>query len=128
MKKQDKVLYPDLSYKIVGCLFEIHRNLGSNHREFRYQNALKQEFLSKNIKFNTQVPFNVLYKEKVVGKNLVDFVIEDKIILEIKAGRYFRKKDFEQALEYLKTSKLKLAILANFKKNGVQFYRVLNDR
>ena len=128
MNKDSKVLYPQLSYLIVGCLFEVHKNLGSNHREKRYQNALKEEFISKKIHFKEQIPFDVFYKGKKIGKNLVDFVIEEKVILEIKAGRYFRKSDFEQTLEYLRTSNMKLAILANFKKNGVQFYRVLNDK
>ena len=128
MENQQKVIYPELSYKIVGCLFEVYKNLGSNHKEKYYQQALKQEFADKKINFKEQVINKIFYKSKVIGTQYFDFIIEDKIILEIKVGRFFKKDHFEQILDYLKSTNLKLGIIANFKKDGVQFYRVLNDQ
>ena len=122
----NKVIYPVLSYKVVGCLFDVYKNLGGNHKEKFYQNALKEEFKIKGIKFKEQVFVKTFYKGKNIGLNYLDFLIEDKVILEIKVGRFFRKNHFEQILEYLKTSHLKLGIIAVFKKDEVQFYRVLN--
>lgn len=127
MDKKDKVIYPELSYRIVGCLFEVYKELGSNHKEKFYQKAIRREFESKKIKFQEQLPIKLNYKGKAIGINFLDFLIEDKIILEIKTGRFFRKNHFEQVLDYLKSSNLKLGIIANFKKDGVQCYRILND-
>ncbi|MDO8686609.1 MAG: GxxExxY protein [Candidatus Berkelbacteria bacterium] len=127
MDNQQKVIYPELSYKIVGCLFEVYKNLGSNHKEKLYQQALKQEFADNKINFKEQVINKIIYKGRVIGTQYFDFIIEDKIILEIKAGRFFKKDHFEQILDYLKSTNLRLGIIANFKKDGVQFYRVLNQ-
>lgn len=125
---EQKVIYPKLSYQVVGCLFEVYKDLGPNHREKLYQNALRQEFSKNRIEFQAQLPLRVRYKNSIIGNNYLDFLVDKKIILEIKTGSYFRKKSFEQILDYLKSSKLKLGILAYFTQDGVKFYRVLNNK
>lgn len=121
-----EIVYPELSYKIVGCLFEVYKNLGSNHREKYYQKALKEEFIKENIKFSEQFPVAIIYKGKKIGQNFLDFLIDDRIVLEIKSGPYFRKDYLDQLLSYLKAAHLKLGIIANFTRSGVKFHRVLN--
>jgi len=121
-----ELIYPELSYKIVGCLFEVYKNIGPNHRERYYQNALKEEFLKRKIKFQEQFPIKITYKDKKIGQNYFDFLIDDKIILEIKTGPYFKKDYLDQLLSYLKATYLKLGIIANFTRNGVKFHRVIN--
>jgi GxxExxY protein len=124
--KDEKVIYPELSYKIVGCLFEVYNELGSNHREKYYQSAVEQELINAGIGYNKELKADLRYKNKIVGKNYFDFLIDDKIVLEIKVGSYFKKKDFEQVLDYLKTSGYKLGIVGLFKKDEVKFFRILN--
>lgn len=126
INKEEKVIYPELSYKIIGCLFEVYNECGGGHRENYYQNAIKHELELKTIKFKEQVMVDLKYKDKIIGKNFLDFLIEDKIILEIKVGEYFSKNNLKQILDYLKSTKMKLGIIANFTNDGLKFYRVLN--
>lgn len=125
-KSSGKLIYPDLSYRIVGCLYNVYNNLGPNHKEKIYQNALSEELKIAKLKFKEQVYYNLKYKDRFIGKVFFDFLIDGKIVLEIKSSRYFKKKDFEQVLGYLKASNLKLAIIACFTKDKVKTYRVLN--
>lgn len=125
-ENKSKLIYPELSYKIIGCLFEVYNECGGGHRENYYQKALKCEFELKEIKFKEQVMVDLKYKDKTIGKNFLDFLIEDKIILEIKIGEYFSKNNLKQILDYLKLTDLKLGIIANFTNDGLKFYRVLN--
>lgn len=121
-----EIIYPELSYKIVGCLFNVYKVMGPNHREKYYQKAIKEEFIKKKMKFCEQYPVSIMYNNKKIGQNYFDFLVEDKIILEIKSGPYFKINYLDQLVSYLKTANLKLGIIANFTRNGVKFHRVLN--
>ena len=122
----NRVIYPDLSYRIVGILFSVHNELGSGHHEKYYQKALSKALKSTKIKFEEQVRADLIYEGEKVGNYFLDFLIENKIILEIKRGDYFPSHYYQQVNAYLKTTGLKLAILANFSSNGVKFKRILN--
>lgn len=125
---QDKVIYKELSYQIIGILFNVYNELGYGHSEKYYYKAINKELLLQNIKFQSQVYFKLTYKEEVIGKYFLDYIIEDKIVLEMKKGDHFAKKNIEQIMSYLKATNLKLAILANFTSKGVKYYRLLNDK
>lgn len=125
LKKED-ILYPELSYKIVGAAFDVYNTLGPGYHEKYYQRALLEEFKNYNLKFEKEVPYKVVYKGTLIGRNYLDFLIDDKIIVEIKKGSYFSKRHIEQILNYLKISKKKLAILINFGSYGVSFKRIIN--
>lgn len=120
------VIYPKLSYEIVGCLFEVFKKLGFGHREKYYQNAVSEELLRQNIPFREQISYSLNYKNKIIGKVILDFLIANKIILELKVGNYFRKENIDQVYSYLKANNLKLGIIANFTRDGVKFKRILN--
>lgn len=124
---EDKIIHKELSYKIVGVLFEVFEELGYGYKESCYQKAIERGLKIKNIPHKSQVPFKLAYKGQVIGKIYLDFLIDGKIILEIKKGNYFGRKNIEQILNYLKMTGLKLAILANFTPNGVKFLRILNS-
>ena len=121
-----EVVYPQLSYQIVGCAYEVYNSLGKGFPEKYYQKALAIELKSKDIKFKEQVYYSLEYKEELVGKNYFDFLIDDKIIIEIKQGNHFSKGHFDQITRYLKVSNLKLGLLINFSSEGVQVKRILN--
>ncbi len=125
LKRQD-LIYPELSYKIVGCAFDVYNSLGSGHHEKYYQRALVEAFSNQKLSFSEQVHFQLSYKGKVIGRNFLDFLVEDKIVVEIKKSERFSKTHIDQVMEYLKLSNLELAILINFGSQGVIFKRIIN--
>ena len=125
LKRQD-LLYPDLSYEIIGCAYEVFNELGSGHSEKYYQRALSILFKQKKWLFQEQVYFPLKFKGEIIGKNFIDFVVDDKIVVEIKKVDRYSKAHIDQVLNYLKISELKLAILINFGKEGVSFKRIIN--
>jgi GxxExxY protein len=125
LRRKDLV-YPELSYQILGILFEVWVKLGFGHKERIYQKAIAEEFKSVDLKFREGLPAKIYYKNNLVGIYYFDFLIEDKIILEIKVRNYFSKKDIEQLYSYLKAKNLKLGIIAHFTRTGVKFKRIVN--
>jgi GxxExxY protein len=121
-----KLLYPELSYKITGLLFEIYNQLGPGHKEKYYENALRLSFQEHNILFQQQLYTPLEFKGKAVGKYYLDFLIEDKIVLELKQGNYFSQQNIQQVLQYLRTSNLQLGIIAQFTSNSVKIKRIVN--
>ncbi len=120
------LLYPELSYQIIGVLFDVFVNLGFGYKENQYQKAIEIGLKDSDIKYNKELPVKISYKNNFITTVYLDFLIADKIILEIKQGNYFNKKDIEQIYNYLKSTNLKLGILARFTKSGVKFKRVVN--
>ncbi len=120
------LIYPDLSYKIIGSLFEVFNELGYSYRETYYQRAIAKLFGKLGIKFQEQVNFPIKFKQEIIGRGICDFLIENKIILEIKRGDRFSIQDIQQLFGYLKARSLKLGILARFSSRGLKFKRILN--
>ena len=127
MSQEDKVIYKELSYNIVGILFDVSNELGFGCQEKYYDDAVAKALGLKQIKFKRQIPFNIKYKDNIIGKARLDFLIEDKIVLELKVGKYFTKQSFNQVKGYLKATNKKLAIMAIFTFKGVRFIRILNE-
>jgi GxxExxY protein len=123
---REDLLYPELSCKIIGCAFEVFNQLGPGHAEKTYHAALALSFKDKGISFNEQVYFPVKFMGKVVGRNFFDFLVDDKIIIEIKKNVRYSKVHLDQVSNYLQVSNLKLAILINFMIDGVTSKRIIN--
>lgn len=124
--RRNDLIEPELSYEVVGCAYEVFDELGPGHSEKIYQNAFAVSLKSKNKKFQEQVYYFLKFKGETIGKGFLDFLVENKIIIELKKDEHFSKTHIEQVLNYLKLSNLKLAILINFTKEGVKFKRVVN--
>jgi len=120
-----ELIYPKLSYSIMGAVFEVYNELGYGYQEKVYQKALAINFENKHIIFREQVKTDLIYENKLIGKYFLDFLVENKIILELKIGDHFFKKDYEQIRDYLTANKLELGILILFSKNGVKSKRIL---
>ncbi len=120
------LLYPELSYKIIGSAFEVYNELGHGHVEKVYQKALAEVFKTKDIAFKEQVYSPVTFRDKIVGKFFMDFLVEESIVVELKKDDKFSKSHIDQVLNYLKIQNLKLAILINFAKEGVIHRRIIN--
>ncbi len=121
-----ELIYKKESYSIIGVLFEVYNNLGSGFSEIVYKDALEYEFNQLKIPFQREKEFKVNYKNIVLShKFYADFVVNDKIILEIKSIEYFHDKHTAQCINYLKVSKCKLAILVNFHKDLLDYKRIV---
>ena len=126
IQKQD-LIYPELSYKLVGLAYNVFNELGHGHLEKIYQKAYAKELKEAGIVFKEQAPYQVIYKEEVIGNNYLDFLIEEKVIIELKRSDFYSKKHIDQVSNYIKVSNLKLAILINFTSNGVRIKRIVNE-
>jgi len=100
--------------------------LGFGYAEKYYQKALAIAFTKKSISFEEQLYSQLKFQEEIVGKLFLDFLVEKKIVVELKKNNFYSKSNIEQVNEYLKTNNLKLAILINFTPNGVIYKRLLN--
>ncbi len=124
--RRDDLIYPDLSYKIIGCAYDVFNELGFGHHEKFYQKALAIAFRKKGLAFKEQVYKALKFQDEIVGKLFFDFIVEDKIVVELKKSNFYSKINIEQVNEYLKTSKIQLALLINFTPNGIIYKRLLN--
>ncbi len=120
------LLYPELSYKIVGLLFEIYESFGPGRREEYYQKALSIALSDAKLAFKKELPVKINYKGKFIATNYLDFLVEEKIVVEMKQGDRFNPKDIKQVYGYLQATKLKLGILARFTHSGVKYKRIVN--
>lgn len=125
----EEYLYKDENYKIVGILFEVHKNLGKGFSEIVYKDAIEYEFEQQNIPYQREKEFSVYYKDTILKhKFYADFVVYDKVILEIKTVDCFNNNHYNQCLNYLKVSKSKLAILANFNLTSLEYKRIIDSK
>lgn len=124
--KRTDLVYPELSFIIVGCAYEVFNELGPGHTEKIYQRALAAVFEEKKIIFKEQEYYPLKFKDKVIGRGFLDFAVDNKIIVELKKDETFTKTHIDQVVNYLKLSNYKLAILINFTPQGVKFKRLVN--
>ena len=104
----------ELTYVIRGCVFDVFRQLGAGFLESVYEKALLIELNSKGIKAEAQKSVEVYYKGALVGKYIADIIVEQKILLELKATNEIHPKHKAQILNYLKATKIKVGLLINF--------------
>jgi len=120
------LVYPELSYKIIGILFSVFNELGYGYQEKYYQKAITIIFKENGINFKEQISAPLQFKGNKIGYYYLDFLIEGKLVLEIKKGDRFLKSNIEQVYAYLRRFNLKLGIIANFTKEGLRFKRIVN--
>ena len=119
-------LHPDEPYEIIGIMYEVWDKVGFGHKENFYQNAVKEIFKKKKKKFKEQLRLKVKMGEKELGEYILDFLYEDKIVVELKQGNNFSKRNINQVYAYLRATNLKLGLLINFTREGVKFKRIVN--
>lgn len=112
--KKRGLLYADITYKVRKAIFNVYNELGYGHKELVYQKALVKELDELKIFYKREKDIDVFYKGKVVGNYRPDFIIEDKVIVEIKAVVLVPKVFEIQLLHYLKATGYKLGLLVNF--------------
>ncbi len=118
MKKGGEIIYPELSYTLTGILFATHNEVGQYAREKQYGDLVEKKLKENQLKFKREC--------QIGGSgNVVDFVIEDKIVIELKAKRILNKEDYEQVQRYLQESQLKLGLLVNFRDKFIKPSRIV---
>ncbi|MCU0640758.1 MAG: GxxExxY protein [Candidatus Margulisbacteria bacterium] len=122
------LIYPELSYRLIGILYAVYNRLGGGYQEKYYQQAVRHELLTAGIPFLEQVKCNLFYQGKPLGRYYLDFIVDHTIVVELKAASSFSKRDIMQVLNYLKQSNLELGILASFSRNSIFYKRILRGR
>lgn len=120
-----ELIHGELSYKLIGILYKIYNTIGGGLQEKYYQRAIKNILSHEKIPYLEQVKIDLTIDGVNIGKYYIDFVIDHKIVLEIKTRLFFSKRDIKQVLGYLKKTGLELGILASFSNDGVKFKRIL---
>ncbi|MXO03977.1 GxxExxY protein [Flavobacterium sp. HBTb2-11-1] len=114
------------TYKIIGICMEVHRNLGPGLLEVVYKDALEVEFKENSIPFEREKEYSIEYKGKVLPhKFYADFVINEDIILEVKAIKEFSSEHIAQILNYIKLSSSEVGLLVNFQTKSLQHKRYI---
>jgi len=123
-KKAGEYKYMELTGKIINCAFEVQNNLGCGFLEKVYQKALLYELKTKGLKVENQKAIKIVYKGRDIGTYIADFVIEDKVIVELKTVEYLTKIHKAQTLNYLKASGYEVGLILNFARPKLEYKRV----
>lgn len=126
LRNKEKVIYPELSYLICGLCFTIHNELGRFRNEQQYADALEQKLKLNNVSYVREKELSVSFPGEKPRRNKVDFIIDDKIIVELKAKRITTREDYYQTKRYLVSYNKELGLLINFGQQYISPKRVLN--
>lgn len=119
--------YSDLTEKIIGCSMKVHSFLGNGFPEVIYQRSLAFELEKSGINFKRELEQDIYYDNIKVGTRIVDFLIEDRVLVELKALGEINENHYSQVLNYLKAYKLEIGLLINFGAKSLQFKRFINS-
>ena len=120
--------YRDITKKIIGCAMKVHSKLGSGFQEVIYQRALAIELSKANLEFQREMEMDIFYDEEKIGTRRVDFLVEDKISVEIKAIKNLEDEQLCQGVNYLEAYNLEIGLLMNFGSKSLQFKRLVNSK
>ena len=119
--------HKNITEKIIGAAFEVHKFLGNGFQEVIYQRALAYEMSQLNLTYNREIEQHIYYKElqEPIGTRRADFVVEGKVLVELKALKELEDVHLAQVLNYLKAYKLEVGLLINFGSKSLQFKRLV---
>jgi len=127
MQMENELKYKDITEKIIGASFEVHKFLGNGFQEVIYQRALACEMRWQDLKFDREIEQNIYYKEldEPIGRRRADFVVEGKVLVELKAVIQLEDVHLAQILNYLRAYKLEIGLLINFGSKSLTFKRLI---
>ena len=124
--KKKKYTFDLLSERIIGAAIQVHRELGPGFLESIYEEALKVELSKSQIKYETQKEIKIKYRDEEVGSHRLDMIVENQIIVELKATKDLVDVHYAQLRSYLKATGFKVGLLLNFAKPTVEIKRIVN--
>jgi len=119
--------YDDLTYKINGCAMKVHNTLGNGFQEFIYQRCLAIELKRANLMFAREVEQDIYYEKIQVGRRRADFIVEDNIVVEIKAVINLEDVHLAQAKNYVVAYNKPIGLLINFGATSLQFKKIFHS-
>ena len=119
--------YKDITRQIIGCSMEVHTFLGNGFQEVIYQRALAYEFAKAGLEFQREIWQNIFYKDlaEPIGRRRADFIVEKKVLVEIKAITQLEEVHWAQILNYLKAYKFEVGLLINFGTKSLEWKRFI---
>ena len=120
--------HEELTRKIIGCAMEVHKRLGNGFQEVIYQRALEIEMRLSRLDFTRELEMVIFYRDAEIGTRRVDFFVEGKIMVELKALIKLEDVHLAQAMNYLEAYKMKIGLLINFGAKSLEFKRVHNNK
>ena len=123
-----EILHKDLSYGINGILFQVHNSLGRFCKHNQYGDALEALLKENNIKYKREIEIPIYFKGIKLTGNILDFLIEDAVVLDIKCKKEITTKDYVQMKRYLKATGKELGIIVNFADKSLKIVRILNKK
>ena len=122
------MLYDELTHKIIGCAMKVHRTLGNGFQEVIYQRVLAIEMQLQGLSFSREQEMIVFYEGIEIGTRRVDFFVEDKIMVEIKAIIKLNDININQTRNYLEAYNLPVGLLLNFGSPSLEYKRIYNTK
>jgi len=119
--------YSDLTEKIIGCCMKVHNKLGNGPQEVIYQRALAIEMDRVNLSFARELEMPIFYDEVGIGTRRVDFLVEEKVLVELKAITKPENVHLAKALNYVEAFKLEIGLLINFGNTKLEFKRLIKN-
>lgn len=120
--------HEELTGKIIGAAIKVHQTLGNGFQEVIYQRALAIEMAEEGLLFSREHEMDIFYRGQKIGSRRVDFFVEDKVMVEIKALIKLEDVHLAQALNYLEAYELEIGLLINFGAKSLEFKRVHNNK
>lgn len=124
----DAYKYSDITGKIIGCAMKVHSTIGCGFQELIYQRCLEIEMSKQGLHFSREHSMDIYYDGLLVGTRRVDFFVEGKIMVEIKAITKLEDVQFAQALNYLEAYGVEIGLLLNFGSKSLEYRRVINEQ
>jgi GxxExxY protein len=117
----------ELPGKIIGCAMKVHTTLGNGFQEAIYQRCLEIELYKQGLLFSRELEMIIFYDEIEVGRRRVDFLVDEKVMVELKAVSKLEDIHLAQVLNYLEAYKLETGLLINFGSKSLEFKRITNE-
>ena len=125
---KEEYKYSDITQRIIGCAMKVHSALGCGFPEIIYHRAMIIEMTEDGLNFESEKEVTVYYKNQIVGKRRVDFIVEGVVSVEIKAISELNDSNLNQGLNYLEAFKIEVGLLLNFGSKSLQFKRLINSK
>jgi len=120
--------YSEITGKIIGAAIKVHNELGPGFPEYIYQRALEIEFRHLSVENVREKEHSVFYQDEMIGKRRVDFVVAEKIMVELKAVDKLDNLSLSRSLNYLRAFNLEVGLLINFGSDKLEFKRLINNK